>query len=141
MGLGSKRTDLQANAQAKIDDACILLQNGRYSNAYYLAGYAVELGLKACIAVQINAETIPDKAFIKKIFDHKFSILIGLAGLVKELKDQEDKDPVFGSNWAIVSEWSPDARYEPRDITSAQSIITAIAHPESGVLQWIKTHW
>ncbi len=141
MGLGHKRTDLQAYAQAKLDDAVILLQNGRFSNAYYLAGYAVELGLKACIAAQINAETIPDKAFIKKIFDHKFSVLIGLAGLAKELKDQEDKDPVFGSNWAIVSEWSPDARYEPKDITSAQSIITAIAHPESGVLQWIKTHW
>ena len=141
MGLGHKRTDLQAYAQAKLDDACILLQNGRYSNAYYLAGYTVELGLKACIAAQITAETIPDKAFINKILNHQFPVLIGLAGLATELQDQIDKDPVFGANWAIVSEWSPDARYDPKDVTSAQAIITAIAHPESGVLQWIKTHW
>ena len=104
MGLGHKRTDLQAYAQAKLDDACILLQNRRYSNAYYLAGYAVELGLKACIAAQISAETIPDKEFIKKILYHEFPILIGLAGLATELKDQKDKDPIFGANWAIVSE-------------------------------------
>ena len=84
---------------------------------------------------------IPDKAFINKILNHQFPVLIGLAGLATELQDQIDKDPVFGANWAIVSEWSPDARYDPKDVTSAQAIITAIAHPESGVLQWIKTHW
>lgn len=141
MGLGYKRADLRANSQAKLDDAIILLQNGRFSNAYYLAGYAVELGLKACISVQIHAETIPDKAFINNIFKHEFPKLIGLAGLATDLKDQASKDPVFGANWAIVSEWSPDARYESKDVTSAQTIITAIAHPDSGVLQWIKTHW
>ena len=141
MGLGHKRTDLQAYAQAKLNDAVILLQNERYSNAYYLAGYAVELGLKACIARQINAQTIPDKAFIKNILNHEFPGLVGLAGLATELKDQKDKDPVFAANWAIASEWSPDARYETSDVTSAQTMITAIAHPDSGVLQWIKIHW
>lgn len=141
MGFGLKRADLQAYAQAKIDDASILLQNRRFSNAYYLAGYAVELGLKACIARHINAETIPDKYFIKNILDHQFPKLIGLAGLATELKDQKDNDPDFAANWAIVSEWSPDARYETSDVTSTQTIIAAITHPNSGVLQWIKTHW
>ena len=141
MGLGYKRTDLQAYAQAKLDDASILMQNRRYSNAYYLAGYAVELGLKACIAAQINAETIPDKAFIKDIFTHEFPKLIGLAGLTTELKNQMEKDSEFGANWAIARGWSPDVRYETRDVTSAQIFIAAIAHPDSGVLQWIKTHW
>lgn len=55
-----KRTDLQALAQAKIDDAAVLLQYGRSGNAYYLAGFSIELGLKACIAAQISADTIPD---------------------------------------------------------------------------------
>lgn len=141
MAYGMKRRDLQAMAQTKLDDALILLEKKRFSNAYYLAGYAVELGLKACIAKQVSADTIPDKAFIKKILDHQFAILIGLAGLAKTLKDQEDKDPVFAANWAIVSEWSPDARYEAKDPMSAQLLLTAIADPKSGVLQWIKTHW
>jgi hypothetical protein len=141
MGLGHKRNDLRAHAQAKLDDATILFQNGRPSNAYYLAGYAVEIGLKACIAAQISAETIPDKSLINNILKHSFPVLIGLAGLATQLKEQQDKDPDFAANWAIVSEWSPDARYEAIDTCSAQTLIVAISDPKSGVLEWIKTYW
>ncbi|MDQ2083721.1 HEPN domain-containing protein [Xanthobacteraceae bacterium Astr-EGSB] len=63
MPYGFKRIDLQANAEAKSADAKLLLQHGRYSSAYYLAGYSIEIGLKACIALQVAAETIPGKAF------------------------------------------------------------------------------
>jgi hypothetical protein len=141
MAFGMKRADLRAMAQAKIDDALILLQNGRVSNSYYIAGYAVELGLKACIASQLNAETIPDKDFIRKILSHDFPTLVGLVGLAQQLKDKKDNDPTFAANWAIVSEWTPDSRYEIKDTLSTQLIVAAIADPASGVLQWIKTYW
>ncbi|WP_158817860.1 HEPN domain-containing protein [Methylocapsa sp. S129] len=141
MGLGHTRDDLRANAQAKLDDAQILLGQKRYSNAYYLAGYAVELGLKACIAAQISAETIPDKAFLRGILNHQFGGLVGLAGLAGLLNDQKDADPVFAANWALVSEWEPDSRYEAKDPMSASLLVQAIADPKSGVLQWIKIHW
>jgi hypothetical protein len=141
MGPGLKRSDLQANAQCKIDDAVLLLANHRYSNAYYLAGYAVELGLKACIAAQISAETLPDKALIQKVYQHKFKALVGLAGLAVELKEEEDRDATFSANWALASQWEPDARYEASDPTSAQLLVQAIADPNSGVLRWIKIHW
>ena len=141
MGLGHKRTDLRANAQAKLDDAMTLFQNSRFSNAYYLAGYAVEIGLKACIAVQISADTIPDKTFITKVCGHNFTTLVGLAGLNTQLKEQQDKDPGFAANWAIVAEWDTSVRYESKDVTSAQAIIAAVGDPKSGVLKWIKTYW
>jgi hypothetical protein len=141
MGLGLKRNELRATAQAKLDDAIILLNNGRYSNAYYLAGYAVEIGLKACIAAQVAAETIPDKSFIQKILKHEFPVLIGLAGLAPALRDQQDKDANFAAYWAVCAEWSPDKRYEPVDPTSSQLLISAIAEKKSGVLEWIKLYW
>jgi hypothetical protein len=141
MALGYKRGDLQARAQAMLDDAILLLTQKRYSNAYYLAGYAVEIGLKACIAAQVAAETIPDKEFIKGVLSHQFMGLVGLAGLRSDLKDRQDVDPDFAANWAVVSEWLPDARYDAIDPTSAQALVMAIADPKSGVLQWIKTHW
>ncbi len=128
-------------AQAKIDDAIILLQKRRPSNAYYLAGYSVELGLKACIAAQITAETIPDKEFLKNILNHQFGTLVGLAGLQTELKTKKDVDAQFSANWAIVSEWSPDSRYEANDMASAQLIIEAIVEKTSGVMEWIKIYW
>jgi hypothetical protein len=141
MGLGQKRADLRARAQAKLDDAIILLQHGRFSNAYYLAGYAVELGLKACIAAQITAETIPDKVFLKGILNHQFMGLAGLAGLSQALKDEQDNDQRFAANWALASEWEPDCRYEDKDGMSTQLLIQAINDPNTGVLRWIKTHW
>ena len=131
MGLGHTRADLRSTAQAKLDDAISLLQLGRYSNAYYLAGYAVEIGLKACIAAQISAETIPDKAFIKGILNHEFKGLVGIAGLAGPLKQRQDDDGEFAANWALASEWSPDVRYESIDPMSAQLLVRAIADPDS----------
>jgi HEPN domain-containing protein len=141
MGPGYKRADLQANAQAKLDDAIMLLTHRRYTNAYYLAGYAVEVGLKACVAVQISAETIPDRSFFRSFLTHRQRELIGLAGLAGALKAEEDRDQNFATNWAVACEWEPDARYETIDPTSAQLLVSAIADPNSGVLRWIKTHW
>ena len=138
MAYGLKRTDLQSIAQAKVDDAHLLFQNGRFSNSYYLAGYAIEIALKACIAAQISAETIPDKDILRKVLNHEFPVLVGLAGLATALKEQQDSDSLFAANWAIVSEWKPDVRYESTDSTAAQQMLSALTDAASGVLQWIR---
>ena len=44
------KKDLEALADTRLGDATHLFKGARYSAAYYLAGYAVELGIKACIA-------------------------------------------------------------------------------------------
>jgi hypothetical protein len=141
MGAGQTRSELQAQAQAKLDDAILLLKHERYSNAYYIAGYAIEFGLKACIAVLIEAETIPNKAILKGIMSHQLMGLVALAGLGQTLKDELNNDPNFAANWAIVLEWEPDARYQQIDPASARLLISAIADSQNGVLRWIRTHW
>ena len=45
-----QRTELQAIANAKLQDAELLFQNGRHSNAYYLFGYAAEIAIKSRIS-------------------------------------------------------------------------------------------
>lgn len=141
MSTGQTRSELQAQAQAKLDDAILLFEHQRYSNAYYIAGYAIEFGLKACVAALIEAETIPNKALLKGILSHQFTGLVALAGLGQTLKDELDKDPNFAANWAIVLEWEPDSRYELTDAALAQLLISAIADTQNGVLRWIRTHW
>lgn len=136
-----RRTDLQTLAAAKLADGQMLLEHGRWSNAYYLSGYSVELGLKACIARQISADTIPDKAILKDVLSHEFLKLIGLAGLRAELRDQQNADAEFAANWAISTEWSPDARYRACSAMEAQYLVRAIADPQHGVLPWIRTYW
>lgn len=141
MGSGYKRTDLRVKAQAMFDDAELLLANQRYSNAYHLAGYAVEIGLKACIAAQVTQDTIPDKDLLRHVLQHDFKALVGLAGLRQALELQETADPTFHAFWGIASDWSPDVRYSETDVTSAQLLVRAVGDPVSGVLQWIKRFW
>jgi hypothetical protein len=136
-----RREDLQRVAQAKIDDAAALLKQGRASNAYYLEGYAVEIGLKACIARQISAETIPDQNFIRSIYDHDLRKLIKVAGLSAQHKHAQDSNSDFVVNWAIVCEWGPEERYNILDLGTAQIMLAAITDETRGVLPWIKAYW
>jgi hypothetical protein len=136
-----RRAELQRVAQAKIDDAILLLTQGRASNAYYLAGYSIEIGLKACITRQISADTIPELSFIKSIYDHDLQRLIRVAGLSAQLKQAQDADRDFAANWAIVFEWSPEDRYALTDLASAQVMIAAVADATKGVLPWIRARW
>jgi hypothetical protein len=135
------RIDLQRLAQVKFDDALLLSANNRFGNAYYLAGYAVELGLKACVAKQIREHQIPDKSLIIGVYTHEFQKLVGLAGLTAVLKERQEEDQFFQAYWGISAEWKPESRYAIIDSMSAELMLTAIGDTEHGVLQWIKAHW
>jgi HEPN domain-containing protein len=135
------RTDLQSLAELKLRDSKLLLDNLCYSNAYYLSGYAIELGLKACVARQIRQDEIPDKELINRVFTHNFETLAGLAGLTADLRNRQNADNKFQAYWGIVAEWSPEARYATQDAMSAQLLWQAIGDPDHGVLKWIKIHW
>jgi hypothetical protein len=50
------RSDFQKLAMDRIADAKALLAAKRWAGAYYLAGYAVECALKACVLVRLTAE-------------------------------------------------------------------------------------
>lgn len=141
MSQGVTKNDLEVLSESKLADALLLFERERWANSFYLAGYSVELALKACVAVQFQASTIPDKKFVSSIHTHEFSKLIGLAGLTAELRAKQDEDSTFAANWGITAEWSPEARYECTDKSTAHFLLHAIADPEHGVLSWIKTFW
>jgi HEPN domain-containing protein len=136
-GLAHKRADLQQIAEAKLEDARVLFERGRYSNAYYLAGYAVEIGLKACIAKQVQAETMPTPDTLNKFFQHDLKSLVALAGLTEDLNGQQQKDKAFASNWAIAAEWDPQTRYEDKGKDEAKDLIDSV----SVLMEWIRLHW
>ncbi|RUO98028.1 hypothetical protein [Hyphomicrobium sp.] len=136
-----RRDHLKLIAKAKLDDALLLLAHRRWSNAYYLGGFAVEIGLKACVAKQMSAEVIPDKKFINDMHTHVLPSLIGLAGLSEEKRTKEASDADFAQNWGIAAQWSPEKRYEVVDPTSAQLLLAAVNDSASGVFPWIQTYW
>jgi hypothetical protein len=138
---GNSRIDLQRLAEMKFSDAALLLQHKRFSNAYYLAGYALEIGLKACIAKQIIAETIPPRRFINDVNTHDLEKLISAAGLKQALREKQDQDQTFQAYWGLAGDWSPEVRYESVDAIAAQLLLKAVGDPTNGILPWIKTVW
>jgi hypothetical protein len=135
------RADLQKLADEKLSDAQILFNSKSWSNAYYVAGYAVELAIKACIAKSFKADTVPDKDLVMKTYSHEFPKLIGAAGLTPELQKQVQASQDFRTAWGVVNQWSPDDRYTENSEQDAKEFIEAISHATHGVLPWIKTHW
>lgn len=66
--MGVDRRDLHVLSRIRLKEAKALLDAGLYDGAYYLAGYAVECGLKACIAKKTKRhEFPPDKGSWKDL--------------------------------------------------------------------------
>jgi HEPN domain-containing protein len=139
--LAVNRTDFQQLADVRIDEAGVLLAQGKYDGAYYLAGYAVECGLKACIAKLTNQYDFPDKVFAQQCFTHDIEALLFRAGLQPQLKADLAADPTLEKNWGIVSGWTESSRYTRNNRMDAQSLYDAITDPAHGALPWIKIRW
>ncbi|MFO0851762.1 MAG: hypothetical protein U0871_24835 [Gemmataceae bacterium] len=135
------RGEFQALAEVRVREAEALLAAGLWDGAYYLAGYAVECGLKACIAKRTKTDDFPDKKFATDCHTHNLVELLRLAGL----KDVLDVAAVPGSklsvNWTLVRSWSEAARYRRWSQNEAAAYLDAVTDPVDGVLPWIISRW
>jgi|SRR4051812_10012471 HEPN domain-containing protein len=135
------RTLLRELAEARLAEAQLLLRSGQFSGAYYLAGYAAELGLKACIARQFRADQIPDRRLVERTYSHNLDQLVNLAGLAEDLKQRRALSDAFATYWTSVTNWSEQARYRVIGREDAEGLITALNDPADGVLRWIRANW
>ena len=135
------KTELENLSAIRIKEAEILLAADCYQGAYYLAGYALECTLKACIAKQVKEFDFPDKKLANASYTHKLADLVITAGLKQELSEQENQNEEFKLNWAVVIEWSEESRYKLA-ITKqeAHDLFAAITDNESGILPWLKKY-
>jgi hypothetical protein len=135
------RNDLQKLAQVRLEDSIILLSAGKSSSAYYLAGYCIELGLKACISKLFQADAIPDLAFVQQTYKHNLGDLLNLAGLLPQYRNDAKSDSQFAAYWGIASKWNEASRFQFWDRVAAATLIESICDPDHGVFQWVKKHW
>jgi HEPN domain-containing protein len=136
------RNDLKKLAMTRLREAKVLLLNGQYSGAYYLAGYAVECGLKACIAKQIKKFDFPDKKTVIDSYTHDLAALVKVAGLQPSLDLEIQRDQQgFGLYWKVVRQWTEQHRYQIIDQKTAEGLVEAISDAKRGVLKWLKRHW
>jgi HEPN domain-containing protein len=126
-------------AEAKLGDAKLLLNAGRADNAYYLAGYAVELMLKAIVSARFRTDTLPDRAVSTQVFVHDLRKLISLALLEVALKEREERDSGFRARLQIVLRWTEESRYGSYGANEALALIDAVENLEHGVLPWLRS--
>ncbi len=135
------KIELEKLTAIRIKEAEILLNADCYQGAYYLAGYALECALKACIAKQVKEFDFPNKQLANESYTHNLSKLLITSGLKQKLTEQENRNEEFKLNWTIVNRWSEESRYECTiKKQDAQDLFNAITDNESGILSWLKNY-
>ena len=135
------RADLQRLSTTRLREAKILFKAGEFSGAYYLAGYAVECALKACIAKETQRFEFPDKARVNKSHVHVPIELMDIANLKEPFRIALRANPRLQAHWDHVKNWSEQSRYRTWARSDARAMIDAVGKRSDGVLSWLKLHW
>jgi hypothetical protein len=140
-------------AKQRLSEAQILYQSGMFDGAFYLAGYSVELTLKAKICERLGIPNLFDETdtstnSIKGISDirktlktHNLFTLLIFSGLkVKFDSEKATNIDLAKANSLLFNAWDENARYKPcgymkdKDV---QKLITLLSQP-NGILSWIE---
>jgi hypothetical protein len=140
------RTDLQRLAQTRLDDAQVLLAAGRWSGAYYMAGYAIECGLKACLLRYLgeSGALFGEQDYLKKLagcFTHDLVKLLNMAGLDPDFGKACGANLALNGYWGVVKDWKETSRYQEKTEAEAKALYEAVNHNPDGVFLWIQTRW
>lgn len=142
------RQELKQLSQLRLREANVLFNNHLYDGTCYLAGYSIELALKAAICKRMGVpdffETIrSETARAFKI--HNLDELITLAGLRPKFDTQIATNIHFRDNWSFIKtsiNWSEQLRYQVgKNQIEAQTMLSAISDSQNGILPWIKKYW
>jgi hypothetical protein len=139
-----KRADWPKLAEERVKDAKVLLDGGQWAAAYYLAGYAIESGLKSCVLayVEKNADIIyRERKYSENCWTHDIGTLVQASGLDAIRLAEANANPDFGVNWGHVQKWSEKTRYQFTPDSDAMRLYEAVTHNVNGVLPWIRIHW
>jgi len=134
------RIGFQEIAGIRLRESKALLDAGFPDGAYYMAGYAVECALKACIAKRTQEHDFPEKDS-HKYYSHDLENLFGLAKLNNEWDEAKRANPALNANWIIVRNWSEISRYDRKTVVDATGLLKAIEDQTGGLLPWVQERW
>jgi len=134
--------EIDAIADQKIADAELILSSlGSVHNARYLAGYAVELALKAKIRRHLEIKDLFIKEKINKadvsfpFRTHDLPNLLIYAGLNLKLANALSDDEYY-KHWHKVVNWNTNLRYTTQtcELSTAKEFIKSVKY----IVQWIR---
>jgi hypothetical protein len=164
------QAELRQLAEERITDAAALIAGGRWSYAYYTAGYAVECAVKACVLARMGQTGwifSEPRVKVEEVFTHSYEKLIRIAGLENELHNRlkasaaaapigaapagagpaavagaaAPPGPAFAGFWGVVARWDVASRYATKSETEARDLYSAITDTNDGILPWLRNYW
>jgi hypothetical protein len=135
------RRELQTLARVRLTEARALLSAELPDGAFYLAGYAVECALKACIARNTQRYDFPEKRSVDASHTHNLKDLVRVANLEVARLERARNDSIFRDNWDFVQQWSEHSRYGRHSPDVAKALVEAVGNEKHGVITWITRHW
>lgn len=125
-------------SEQRLEEAKALLSNRKYSGAYYLAGYVIELALKGCYCKKVGKYTFPpERETYNQLYSHNLNDIL----IVSRTKSAYDKAVITDMRlqiaWEVVKDWSEKTRYQIIKKRDAKPMVEAV----EVVLKWIKTLW
>ncbi len=132
------RKQWQKVAKEQLKDAKVLLGRKRWAAAYYMSGYVIECGLKACLLRHLGESdaVFGDEKYLKRLADcwtHDLAKLVSLAGLEADFGVARGANPALGDYWRVVKDWKETSRYvETRPEREARTMFDAVSHNPNG---------
>lgn len=147
-------SEIKKLAYERLDEAKILCEAGKYDGAFYLAGYSIELMLKAKICKHFGIDNLFDgkNCKIKAIGEIKTAVqthdivaLLIFSGLQTELEIAKTNSKVIDRTIARLFHasghciWSEKIRYQlnSQKPDNVKELILLLNH-DDGLLKWIE---
>jgi len=144
-------SDILLIAESRLKEANILYSNNMYDGAFYLAGYSVELTLKAKICERLGIPNIYDDGFSesikgigefrKMLKTHNLHLLLIISGLKTVFDSDKANDKTLtNANSLLFNCWDEDVRYKPcghKDGKDVEKLLTLLSG-SNGLLSWIQ---
>lgn len=142
-------------AWQRLQEAEILYANNMHDGAFYLAGYSVELMLKAKICERLGIPNLFDESdktanaiegigeIRKAVKTHNLFTLLIFSGLkVKFDNSKATNKTLAKTNSLLFSAWDESARYKPCGHFKPSDVnnLINLLKDQNGILKWIETN-
>lgn len=150
--------EIKKLAYERLEEAQILCDAEKYNGAFYLAGYSIELILKAKICEQMGVNNLFDfeerqlphgvSELRKAVKTHDIAVLLIFSGLKEKFKIAKRDNVELALFDALLFEgsgrcqWSEQVRYQSvrQDAYTVQNLLRILQdnNENRGLLQWIE---
>lgn len=146
--------EIKQLAYERLSEAEILCNNSKYDGAFYLAGYSVELMLKAKVCEHLGVDDLFDESSSiygisevrKAVKTHDIAVLLIFSGLRAKFDDAKSVSLILMETNSILFVasgkclWSEQNRYQPCGSQKSESVkkLMGLLKDDEGILKWIE---